>query len=49
MAKATKYVKLANYMVPAISSSGVAKVTHFKNHQVPLLYPALPECLNQFS
>jgi hypothetical protein len=33
---ATALVKLTNHMVPAISSSEVANITHFKNRQVSL-------------
>jgi hypothetical protein len=37
VATATASVELENEMVPAVSSSGVANITHFKNHQV--LFP----------
>jgi hypothetical protein len=39
MATATASVKLANDMVPAILSLGVANITHSKNRQVPLQHP----------
>jgi hypothetical protein len=34
-------VKLANYTVPTISSSGLANIMHFKNSQVPLPHPVV--------
>jgi hypothetical protein len=42
MVTVTASVMLVNEMVPAISSSGVANVTHFKNCQVPLMHLAQP-------
>jgi hypothetical protein len=39
MATASASVKLANDMVPAISSSEGCNIKHFKNRQVPLLHP----------
>jgi hypothetical protein len=41
MPTAPASVKLPNDMVPAISSSGVANITYFKNCQVPLPHPVL--------
>jgi hypothetical protein len=35
MASVTASIKLANDMVPTITSSGVANIMHFKNCQVP--------------
>lgn len=39
MATASASVKLANNMVPTNSSSGVGRITHFKNCHVPLPHP----------
>jgi hypothetical protein len=42
MATAIASANLTNHMVPAISSSGVSNVTHFKIRQVPLTHPVQP-------
>jgi hypothetical protein len=41
MATATASFNLANDVIPAITSLGVANITHFKNHAVPFPHPVL--------